>query len=180
MLRLYLAGAAAVGKTTTASMLGRLLNMPWIEVEAEHCWNLDSPEERQTCFLETFKSIIRSQKRGFFTNHVLTVYAYSAVLGVPHVAEKALTLALRDKEHLVVLAAEPKVIAARIQKRLSREALRRRNVVEEQLALHVSAQRALLEVAARYHIPVIDTSWLSPRQVAEKIASIVMRGARVA
>jgi len=174
--RLCFAGAAATGKTTTARLLSRRLGLPWFEVEAEKCWSLSAPRERQRCFLKEFKSILSRPAPGFYSNHLLTVYAYSKALGANDVAAEALSHALHEARGLlVVLVADGNAIMERITRRLEAAVQRRKNVVEEVYTLHLRAQEVLVDAAHRHGIPIIDTTNTNPSRVVDKVVSLLAK-----
>ena len=177
--RLFPAGVAAAGKPPRARLYSRLYGTAWYEVEARRCWPVAGPEARQRCFLREFIRILRRGGAGAYSNHLLTVYAYSRALGVAEVAEEALEATRAQLEDhsdagLVVLAASPEALRARIAARLAAEGERRANVVEGAIRLHLEAQRLLLEAARRLHLAVLDTTRLSPREAALALRGLAL------
>jgi len=150
--KLSLAGPAAAGKTTVAR-----LAPGYYPVEAEECWGQPPGVERQECFLRVFRSrIVRAPPGAVLDNSLLSVYGYSMAMGLPDLAREALELWERLEPATVLLVPpSPRVLEARLERRLAVEEGRRGNAVEEMVGLHWRAMRYMYRVARGTHVPVV-------------------------
>ena len=171
--RLYFAGASAVGKSTVASSLREVLGLPVHEVEAEECWGEPPGRERQECFAITFLEKM-DKGYGIYTNHLASVYGYTVAMGAGEdLAEEIRAMLAIRGDWVIVLTASRDEIARRIEARLSREPRRSRNIVEEELDLHVRAQRAIIELAVDLGYPVLDTTGRSLDEVIRDVLGVM-------
>jgi len=170
----YLAGVAGVGKSTAGRIVAKMLSLPFYEVEARECWRQPPGPTRQECFLQRFLDLM-GQGVGVYSNHVLAVYGYSAALLGPDdpVTVRARWYSESLRDGVVVLYVDDKeVLWERIRRRMVRDEERGDNVVEKMLDVHLRAQEFILDFAEHHAIPTINTTRMTPEEVAYAILEV--------
>ena len=152
-----MAGVSGSGKSSFARVIARIYRVPVHEVEARECWSIMPGLERQECFARVF---IDKMERGagVYTNHLLTVYGYTAaLLGAGHpLALRLKTIVERRGDPIIVLVVDREMLEERIARRLETDKQRSTNTIETDIELHLTAQKHILDYARQHAIPAIS------------------------
>ena len=171
-MRIYIAGAAGSGKSTTGRIVSRKIGIPFHEVEARKCWRYTDIVIRQRCFLSEFKKKM-SKGDGIYSNHLLSVYGYSIALGLPVDLADSIVREEREYRPVILFVVSREELRRRILGRMTIDDERRTNWVESMIDVHMFAQDVMLKYARINGIPIIDTSNKSVDTVAKEVLSVI-------
>ena len=152
-----MAGVSGSGKSSFARVIGRIYRVPVHEVEARECWSIMPGLGRQECFARAFIDKME-QGAGVYTNHLLTVYGYTAaMLGSEHpLARRLKNIVERRGDPVIVLVVGRGTLEERIVRRLETDSQRSTNTTETNIKLHLNAQKHILDYARQHSLPTIS------------------------